>query len=88
VGGLSTWATQWVQRQRPMWREHDANLASIWRRDDVIGRPVVVPDVIVLPDIVSLTAPVRSLVPGSAGPSAAPTTSISLADSEDAARVG
>jgi hypothetical protein len=84
VGGLSTWASQWVQRQRPMWREHDANLASIWRRDDVIGRPVVVPDVIVLPDIVSLTASVSASAPASA----TSIGSVILADSGEAARAG
>ncbi len=82
MGGLSSWAAQWVQRQRPMWREHDANLASIWRRDDVIGRPVVVPDVIVLPDIVSLTASATASVPTALES----TGSILLADSGDAAR--
>jgi hypothetical protein len=65
-----------------MWREHDANLASIWRRDDVIGRPVVVPDVIVLPDIVSLTASATASVPTALES----TGSILLADSGDAAR--
>ena len=80
MGGLSTWASQWVQRQRPMWREHDANLALIWHRDDVVGRPVVVPDVIVLPDIVSLTAAVPASV--------ASTGSVILTDSGEAARTG
>ena len=34
VGGLRWWAhVEWIQGQRPMWREHDAKLASVWRRD-------------------------------------------------------
>jgi hypothetical protein len=35
VGGLVRWARiQWLQGQRPMWREHDATLAAVWRRDE------------------------------------------------------
>jgi hypothetical protein len=32
VGGLVWWARiDWLQSQRPMWREHDATLAAVWR---------------------------------------------------------
>ncbi|HEY0870024.1 MAG TPA: hypothetical protein VGD55_06480 [Acidothermaceae bacterium] len=35
MGGLVWWARiQWLQGQRPMWREHDATLAAVWRRDE------------------------------------------------------
>ena len=35
MGGLVWWARiQWLQGQRPMWREHDATLAALWRRDE------------------------------------------------------
>jgi hypothetical protein len=34
VGGFTWWArVEWIQGQRPMWREHDAKLASVWRRE-------------------------------------------------------
>ena len=44
MGGLVWWARiQWLQGQRPMWREHDATLAAVWRRDEsgtrVYSRP-------------------------------------------------
>ena len=46
---------EWLQRQRPMWREHDAKLASAWRRDETADVEIgemgsEVDDVIVLPD--------------------------------------
>ena len=35
MGGFTWWArVEWIQGQRPMWREHDAKLASVWRRDE------------------------------------------------------
>ena len=34
MGGFTWWArVEWIQGQRPMWREHDAKLASVWRRE-------------------------------------------------------
>ena len=34
MGGFTWWArVAWIQGQRPMWREHDAKLASVWRRE-------------------------------------------------------
>jgi hypothetical protein len=53
VAGLSWWAqTQWVQRQRRLWREHDATLAAAWREEPDEGSDtvIVLPDVIVLPE--------------------------------------
>jgi hypothetical protein len=71
VGGLGWWAqTQWVQRQRRLWREHDAKLAAVWRDDPICGGTdgtggsdesetdtvIVLPDVIVLPEAGSSVA--------------------------------
>ena len=62
MGGLGWWAqTQWVQRQRRLWREHDAKLAALWRDESAAGSAdadtdadtgtvIVLPDVIVLPE--------------------------------------
>jgi hypothetical protein len=54
VGGFTWWArVEWIQRQRPMWREHDAKLASVWRREsDEAPLDTTVPTdtVIVLPE--------------------------------------
>jgi hypothetical protein len=49
VAGLK-WSAriEWLQRQRPMWREHDAKLAAAWRRDEASG--IELDNVIVLPD--------------------------------------
>jgi hypothetical protein len=49
VAGLK-WSAhvEWLQRQRPMWREHDAKLASAWRRDELAD--IELDNVIVLPD--------------------------------------
>ena len=53
MGGLGRWAhAEWVQRQRPMWREHDAKLASVWRRTD--SDPRSGENVIVLPEAVDM----------------------------------
>jgi hypothetical protein len=64
VGGLSWWAhIDWIQRQRPMWREHDANLASVWHHDDAppeepdigatLRERIVLDEVIVLHEVIS-----------------------------------
>ncbi len=55
MGGFTWWArVEWIQGQRPMWREHDAKLASVWRRDQ---REVAPTDtVIVLPEPVESIA--------------------------------
>jgi hypothetical protein len=54
VGGFTWWArVEWIQGQRPMWREHDAKLASVWRREPEVDSavPAVSTDtVIVLPE--------------------------------------
>jgi hypothetical protein len=48
VAGLGWWAqAQWVDRQRKLWREHDAKLAAVWRDD----APPAGDNVIVLPDV-------------------------------------
>jgi hypothetical protein len=48
VAGLGWWAhAQWVDRQRKLWREHDAKLAAVWRGD----APPAGDNVIVLPDV-------------------------------------
>jgi hypothetical protein len=58
VGGFTWWArVEWIQGQRPMWREHDAKLASVWRRDE--SDPVATAStdtVIVLPEPVEPVA--------------------------------
>jgi hypothetical protein len=64
VGGFTWWArVEWIQGQRPMWREHDAKLASVWRRDesdiDIAASTVAVASVdtvIVLPEPVESVA--------------------------------
>lgn len=64
MGGLGWWAqTQWVQRQRRLWREHDAKLAAVWRDDAATDADdtetdtvIVLPDVIVLPEATSSVA--------------------------------
>lgn len=34
MSGLGSWVqNQWVDRQRRLWREHDAKLAAVWRDD-------------------------------------------------------
>jgi hypothetical protein len=49
VGGFTWWArVEWIQGQRPMWREHDAKLASVWRREESDETPT--DTVIVLPE--------------------------------------
>jgi hypothetical protein len=64
VGGLSWWAhIEWIQRQRPMWREHDANLASVWHHDDAppeesdigatLRERIVLDEVIVLHEVIA-----------------------------------
>jgi hypothetical protein len=57
VGGFTWWArVEWIQGQRPMWREHDAKLASVWRREseeaprDSTASSVSTDTVIVLPE--------------------------------------
>jgi hypothetical protein len=51
VGGFTWWArVEWIQGQRPMWREHDAKLASVWRRESEVGPAVSTDTVIVLPE--------------------------------------
>lgn len=58
MGGLTWWArAQWLQNQRPMWREHDAKLASVWRRDESGEQEV--DTVIVLPANVDSVARIR-----------------------------
>lgn len=48
MAGLGWWAqTQWVDRQRKLWREHDAKLAAVWREEEPDGDD----NVIVLPDV-------------------------------------
>jgi hypothetical protein len=55
VGGFTWWArVEWIQGQRPMWREHDAKLASVWRRDESDELPA--DTVIVLPEPVEPVA--------------------------------
>jgi hypothetical protein len=58
VGGFTWWArVEWIQGQRPMWREHDAKLASVWRRDESDPIATVSADtVIVLPEPVEPVA--------------------------------
>ena len=52
MGGFTWWArVAWIQGQRPMWREHDAKLASVWRRDESDPNAIASTDtVIVLPE--------------------------------------
>jgi hypothetical protein len=53
VGGFTWWArVEWIQGQRPMWREHDAKLASVWRREepDSDSEVAATDTVIVLPE--------------------------------------
>jgi hypothetical protein len=51
VGGFTWWArVEWIQGQRPMWREHDAKLASVWRRESATDPAVSTDTVIVLPE--------------------------------------
>jgi hypothetical protein len=51
VGGFTWWArVEWIQGQRPMWREHDAKLASVWRRDSDDAPVISTDTVIVLPE--------------------------------------
>ena len=51
MGGFTWWArVEWIQGQRPMWREHDAKLASVWRRDPEPDATVCADTVIVLPE--------------------------------------
>ena len=51
MGGFTWWArVEWIQRQRPMWREHDAKLASVWRRESVAAPLNTADTVIVLPE--------------------------------------
>ncbi len=57
MGGFTWWArVEWIQGQRPMWREHDAKLASVWRRDADQGSTVSADTVIVLPEPVEPVA--------------------------------
>jgi len=36
VSGLGSWVqSQWVDRQRRLWREHDAKLAEVWHEDSL-----------------------------------------------------
>jgi hypothetical protein len=58
VGGFTWWArVEWIQGQRPMWREHDAKLASVWRREESETAPAVSTEtVIVLPEPVESIA--------------------------------
>ncbi|MGH8891108.1 MAG: hypothetical protein ACRDV3_15275 [Acidothermaceae bacterium] len=65
MSGLGSWVqSQWVDRQRRLWREHDAKLAEVWREESLadsagvagqadVGVPTEAgsaADVIVLPD--------------------------------------
>ena len=51
MGGFTWWArVEWIQRQRPMWREHDAKLASVWRPDSETDADVSADTVIELPE--------------------------------------
>lgn len=54
MGGFTWWArVAWIQGQRPMWREHDAKLASVWRRESdeaPLDATVSTDTVIVLPE--------------------------------------
>ena len=51
MGGFTWWArVEWIQGQRPMWREHDAKLASVWRRDSDDAPAIPTDTVIVLPE--------------------------------------
>jgi hypothetical protein len=53
VGGLAWWVqTQWIDKQRRLWREHDAKLAAAWTDDDLVDN-VVVDNVVVLPEPVA-----------------------------------
>jgi hypothetical protein len=58
VGGFTWWArVEWIQGQRPMWREHDAKLASVWRHDEPEQAATVSTDtVVVLPEPVESVA--------------------------------
>jgi hypothetical protein len=57
VGGFTWWArVEWIQGQRPMWREHDAKLASVWRRESDTAPTVSSDTVIVLPEPVESVA--------------------------------
>jgi hypothetical protein len=61
VGGFTWWArVEWIQGQRPMWREHDAKLASVWRREEsdmgTTASTVSTDTVIVLPEPVEPVA--------------------------------
>ncbi|MGH3026264.1 MAG: hypothetical protein ACRDLR_07455, partial [Gaiellaceae bacterium] len=67
--GLAWWVqTRWIDRQRRLWREHDATLAAVWRDESDAEPPdnvIVLPDVVVLPDVGSpdLLAPRNPVTP-------------------------
>ena len=53
MAGLGWWVqTQWIDRQRRLWREHDAKLAAAWHEEseDDVDNVIVLPDVVVLPE--------------------------------------
>lgn len=48
MAGLGWWTqAHWIDRQRELWREHDAKLAAVWRENALDGDD----NVIVLPDV-------------------------------------
>jgi hypothetical protein len=63
VGGFTWWArVEWIQGQRPMWREHDAKLASVWRREEPDSSSVASADATDSTDtVIVLSEPVESV---------------------------